>query len=155
MSSDTSFPVTLEVSEIAPLALGSYFGFMGGKWEKGLAPVIGNAIHFLLKFPEFIFQKQVSMTPYIFYQNSLFVQKKDEIGAFYKQGSGVTHLCRKTQRRTTPKSDVPWTVPNIHPLCKAKPLAPLSCRSARSMGDPPGGEGEAPRHCPGSRSLPA
>lgn len=66
MSSDTTFPVTPEVSEIIPLTLGSYSGFMGGNWEKDLAPVVGNEIQFLFKFPECIFQKQVSMTPYIF-----------------------------------------------------------------------------------------
>ena len=90
MSVDT-FPATLEVSGITLLKLESYSGFMGGNWEKDLAPVIANAIQFLVKFPDFIFQIQVSVTPYIFYHNSLFVQKKVEIGAVYKQGSGLTH----------------------------------------------------------------
>lgn len=72
-------------------------------------------------FPESIFQKQISTTPCTLYLNSMFVQKKGKIRAFYKQGSGLAHsLVQENPERTTLKSVVPWTVPNIHPLCKAK-----------------------------------
>lgn len=123
-----------------------------------MAPVVGNEIQFLFKFPECIFQKQVSMTPYIFYDNSMFVQKKEEIGTFYKQGSGLIHsLAQENPEKDNSEVSCSLGCAKYPPPLQstAKPLAPLSCRSARSTGDPPGGEREAPRRWPSSLSLPA
>lgn len=105
-----------------------------------------------------MFQKQVSATLCIFYRNSLFVQKKDKIGAFYKQGSGLTHsLVQENPEKNNSKASFSLDCAKYPPplQSKAKPLAPLSCRFARSTGDPPGGWGEAPHSCPGSQFLPA
>lgn len=98
-----------------------------------------------------MFKKQVSATPCIFYRNSLFVQKKDKIGAFYKQGSGLTHsLVQENPEKNNSKASFSLDCAKYPPplQSKAKPLAPLSCRFARSTGDPPGGRGVKP-HTPG------
>lgn len=112
--------------------------------EKDLAPVIGNATQFLFKFPESIFQKQVSTTPCTLYLNSMFVQKKGEIGAFYKQGSGLAHSFvqenpEKDNSEVSCSLDCARYPPPLQ--SKTEPLAPLSCRSAHSVGEPPGAEG--------------
>lgn len=117
-------------------------GFCPSNWKCNLV---------LIQVPEFMFKKQVSATPCIFYRNSLFVQKKDKIGAFYKQGSGLTHsLVQENPEKNNSKASFSLDCAKYPPplQSKAKPLAPLSCRFARSTGDPPGGRGGSPTPLP-------
>lgn len=137
--------------------------------EKDLTPIIGNAIQFLFQFPDSIFQKQVSTTPRSLYLNSMFVQKKGEIGAFYKQGSGLAHsLVQENPEKDNSEVSCSLDCAKYPPPLQSKtePLAPLSCRSARSMGESPGAEGSPvlmfwlpvppslPQHLPGPNPPP-
>lgn len=95
-------------------------------------------------FPESIFQKQISTTPCTLYLNSMFVQKKGKIRAFYKQGSGLAHsLVQENPEKDYSEVSCSLDCAKYPPPLQSKtePLAPLSCRSARSVGQPPGAEG--------------
>lgn len=109
-----------------------------------MVPIFGNAIQFLSKFPESNFQKQVSTTPCTLSPNSMFVQKKGKIGAFYKQGSGLAHsLVQENPEKDNSEVSCSLGCAKYPPPLQSKtePLAPLSCRSARSVGEPLRAEG--------------
>lgn len=74
----------------------------------------------------------------------MFVQKKGEIGAFYKQGSGLAHsLVQENPEKDNSEVSCSLDCAKYPPPLQSKTerLAPLSCRSARSVGDSPGAEG--------------
>lgn len=89
--------------------------------REGFGPSNWKCNPVLIQVSRSIFQKQVSTTPCPLYLNSVFVQKKGEIGAFYKQGSGLAHsLVQENPEKDNSEVSCSLDCAKYPPLCKAK-----------------------------------